>query len=255
MHPPDNLLPTVDGPATFRSTHWSVVRAAGRTGSPAAHAALEQLCRAYWYPLYAFARRRGHDAEEAKDLTQGFFESLLARNDLAGLAPEQGRFRSFLLAALGHYLANECRRGQRQKRGGGQTVISLDAVPAEERYRLEPVAPDSPEELYDRRWAWTVMDQARQRLAAEHARAGKTDLFSLLEPFLTSSRDAPERAEIAARFGISLNAVDVAIHRLRKRYGELLREEIAQTVSRPEEVEAEIRALIHAVAQDPAAPD
>lgn len=244
MHQPDNLLPAVDGPAAFRSTHWSVVLAAGRDGSPAAGTALEQLCRAYWYPLYAFVRRRGHDAEEAKDLTQGFFESLLARNDLAGLAPEKGRFRSFLLAALGHYQANEWRRGQRQKRGGGQTVISLDAVPAEERYRLEPVAPDNPEELYDRRWAWTVMDQARQRLAAEHARAGKADLFGLLEPFLTADRDAPARADIAVRFGISMGAVDVALHRLRRRYGEIIRELIADTIADPAEVDAEIRHLM-----------
>jgi RNA polymerase sigma-70 factor (ECF subfamily) len=210
--------------------------------SKAASAALEQLCRAYWYPLYAFVRRRGHDAEEAKDLTQGFFASLLALG-LAGRAPEQGRFRSFLLAALGHYLANEWRRGQRQKRGGGQTVIALDALPAEERCRLEPPAPENPEQLYERRWAWTVMDQARQRLAAEHARAGKAELFGLLEPFLTGGRAAPARAALAARLGISAGAVDVAVHRLRRRYGELLRERIADTVADPAEVDAEIRHL------------
>lgn len=243
MHPSDNLLPAVGGPARFLSTHWSVVRTAGHGGSSAAREALEQLCRTYWYPLYAFVRRRGYDSEEAKDLTQGFFESLLARNDLAGLAPEKGRFRSFLLAALGHYLANEWRRGQRQKRGGGQSVMSLDGLPAEERYRLEPVAPDDPEQLYDRRWAWTVMDQARQRLATEHARAGKGDLFSLLEPFLTGGCDTPARDDIAARFGISAGAVDVALHRLRRRYGEIIRELIADTVTAPEDVDAEIRHL------------
>lgn len=239
----DHLLSALQGPGAFRTTHWSVVLEAGRAGSPAAQEALERLCRTYWYPLYAYVRRRGHAPEAAKDLTQGFFADLLERRDLAKVGPERGRFRSFMLAALGHYLANQWRSGQRQKRGGGQTVLALDAVPAEERYRLEPVAPDDPERLYDRRWAWTVMDQARQRLAAEHARAGKSDLFGLLEPLLTGSPAAPARAAIAARFGISVGAVDVALHRLRRRYGEIIRELIAETVADPTEVDAEIRHL------------
>ena len=254
MRPSDHLLPALEGSATFRTTHWSVVLEAGRADSPAARAALERLCRAYWYPLYAYARRRGYPPEEAKDLTQGFFADLLERRDLTTVTPEQGRFRSFLLAALNHYLANEWDRTQARKRGGGQPALSLDDESAEDRYRLEPADPATPETLFERRWAQTVVTRAVERLQAEYTQAEKGGLFEELQGFLSDPK-AAARAEIAARHSISLNAVDVAIHRLRKRYGELLREEIAQTVSRPEEVEAEIRALIRAVAQDPATPD
>ncbi|MBM3880458.1 MAG: sigma-70 family RNA polymerase sigma factor [Verrucomicrobia bacterium] len=217
---------------------------AGRAATPAAQAALERLCRAYWYPLYAYVRRRGYSAEDAQDLTQGCFESLLRRNDLAEVTPEKGRFRSFLIAALGHYVANEWRRSQRQKRGGGQPVISFAALPAEERYLLEPAARETPDRLYDRRWALTVMDQAIARLDGDYARTGKTEVFELLKPFLTGGRGEKSRAEVAAGLGISVGAVDVALHRLRRRYGEIIREIIAETVARPEDVDEEIRHLM-----------
>ncbi|MCZ7638590.1 MAG: sigma-70 family RNA polymerase sigma factor [Verrucomicrobia bacterium] len=243
-----DLLPALQGPAGFRTTHWSVVLAAGRTGSTIAHEALEHLCRDYWYPLYADVRRRGYPPEEAKDLTQGFFASLLRREDLARVGPEKGRFRTFLLTALDHYLANERDRTRAQKRGGGRPALSLDDETAENRYRHEPADPLTPATLFERRWAATVLERVTERLRGEYAAAEKGDLFDELEGFLTEKK-ARARAEIAARHGVGINAVDVAIHRLRKRYRALLREEIARTVSRPEEVEEEIRALIHALGQ------
>lgn len=244
----DQLLSALQGAAGFRSTHWSVVLAAGRAGAPAAQEALEQLCRTYWYPLYAYVRRRGNPPEEAKDLTQGFFADLLERHDLASVAPEQGRFRSFLLTALNHYLANQWDRTRARKRGGGKAALSLDDEVAEDRYRLESADLTTPEILYERRWAQTLLEQAIESLRIEYTRAEKGGVFEELRGFLADPK-AASRAEIAARHGIGLNAVDVAIHRLRRRYGELVREEIARTVSRPEDIEEEIRALIGAVAQ------
>ncbi len=233
-----------NGGGGFRTTHWSVVIEAGRGDSPAAGEALERLCQAYWYPLYAYARRRGCPPEDAEDLTQGFFASLLRREDLANVRPEKGRFRSFLLAAIGNYLANERRHGQRQKRGGGQAVVSFDAMSAEERYRFEPIAPQDPERLFDRRWAWTVMDHAFDRLREDYARTGRSDLFELLKPALGGEGSGALRAGLAARLGLSVGAVDVALHRFRRRYGEFIRQIIAGTVSSPEEEDAEIRHLM-----------
>ncbi len=243
MPQPDSLLSALQGPVAFRTTRWSlIVRATGAEERQSTEA-LEQLCRVYWYPLYAYVRRRGHTPEDAQDLTQGFFESLLRRQDLAHVTPERGRFRTFLLAALGHYLANEWRRGQRQKRGGGQTVVSFDALPAEERYRVEPAAPEDPERLFDRRWAWTVMDQALERLRDDYTRTDRVDLFDLLKPALALEGGGSSREDLAARLGISVGAVDVALCRLRRRYGEFIRAVIADTVSDPEAVDAEIRHL------------
>jgi RNA polymerase sigma factor (sigma-70 family) len=240
----DHLLSALQGPAAFRTTRWSlIVRATGAEDRQSTEA-LEQLCRTYWYPLYAYVRRRGYTADDAQDLTQGFFESLLQRQDLGAVAPEKGRFRTFLLSALGHYLANEWRRGQRQKRGGGQAVVSFDALPAEERLRLEPTTSETPERRYDRQWAWTVMDQAMSRLGAGYARTGKADLFEVLKPLLSPEQGGASRTEIATRLGISVGAVDVALLRLRRRYGEILRELIADTVSTEDEVDAEIRHLM-----------
>lgn len=219
------------------------MREAGRGGDRRAAEALEQLCRSYWYPLYAYARRRGHSSEDAQDLTQGFLESLLRREDLAGVTPGKGRFRTFLLTALGHYLANEWRRGQRQKRGGGGAVISFDALSTEERYRLEPAAPEDPERLFNRRWAWTVMNEALERLRDDYTRTDRADLFDLFQPALALEGGGPSREEFATRLGISVGAVDVALHRFRRRYGECIRAIIADTVSSPGEVDAEIRHL------------
>jgi RNA polymerase sigma-70 factor (ECF subfamily) len=241
------VIATQPGPGTpagFPDTHWSVVLAAARQAdSPQTHAAWETLCRAYWPPLYAFIRRRGHSPEEAQDLTQEFFARLLQRHDLATTSPDKGRFRSFLLAVLKHFLANEWHRAQCQKRGGGQVTFSLDAEPAEARYQMDLADTATPESVFERHWAFAVLDQTMDRLCAEYARAGKGDLFALLKETLSGEKRATPRAELAARCGLSVGAVDVAVHRLRRRYGELLRDEIAQTVSQPGEVEDEIRHL------------
>jgi RNA polymerase sigma-70 factor (ECF subfamily) len=204
---------------------------------------LETLCQAYWPPIYAFIRRGGHDHEEAQDLTQEFFARLLQRNDLATVSPEKGRFRSFLLAAIQHFLVNAWHRDQAQKRGGGHATLSLDAEPAELRSQVELVETATPESLFERQWAFTVLRQTMTRVREEYARAGKGALFDLLSETLAGERRSTPRAELAARCGLSVGAVDVAVHRLRRRFGELLREVIAHTVSHPGEVDDEIRHL------------
>lgn len=229
--------------ACFQDTHWSVVLAAGRSDSPRATAALETLCRAYWPPLYAFVRRRGYSPEEAQDLTQEFFARLLQRNDLATVSPEKGRFRSFLLTVLKHFLVNEWHRGRCQKRGGGQVAMALDALPVEARCQIEGMETVTPETVFERHWAFTVLDRTLARLREEYARTGRSDLFDLLIQTLPGQERTVPRAELAGRCGISIGAVDVAVHRLRRRYGELLREEIAHTVSDPGEIDDEIRHL------------
>ncbi len=232
-----------DTHASFPPTHWSVVLAAGHAGAPQSTAALERLCRAYWPPLYAFVRRRGHNPEEAQDLTQEFFARFLKRNDLVTSSPEKGRFRSFLLAAMKHFLANEWHRGQCRKRGGGQVLVSLDAEPAEARYQVEIAETATPESAFERHWAFTVLDQTMGRLREEYAAAGRREIFDLLKETLSGEKRATPRAELAATCGVSVGTVDVAVHRLRRRYGELLREEIARTVEQPNDVADEIRHL------------
>jgi len=234
------------GAATFGTTHWSVVLAAGQNDREKAHEALEQLCAAYWYPLYVFARRQGYDAAQSEDLTQEFFARLLQRNDLAEVGPERGRFRSFLLASFKHLLANEYHRQQTEKRGGLATLVSLDREQLETRYRLEPADAVTPETLFERRWALTVLERALDRVREEYVVSEKADLFEELREFLSNQKSVPHAA-IAAKYGISVGAVGVTIHRLRKRYAEVLREEISHTVSIPEEIEDEIRHLIAVV--------
>jgi len=235
-----------DCAAKFRTTRWSVVLSAGQNNGQKAHDALEQLCAAYWYPLYIFARRQGYDATETEDLTQEFFARLLARNDLAGVRPERGRFRSFLLASFKHLMANEYHRQQMQKRGGAVTIISMEHEDLETRYKLEPAEPATSETLFERRWALTVLERAVQRIREEYAAAEKADLFEELKEFLCDQKALPHAA-IASKYGISLGAVGVTIHRLRKRYAEVLREEISHTVRAPEEIDDEIRHLIAVV--------
>lgn len=232
--------------AAFGTTHWSVVLAAGQSDQEQAIEALQQLCSAYWYPLYAFARRLGHGAAESEDLTQEFFARLLQRNDVAHVSPERGRFRSFLLASFKHLLSNEHQRQRTQKRGGGVTTVSLEGEDPEARYDLESADPATPETLFERRWALTVLDRAVARVRQEYAASEKEDLFEELKEFLSSQKARPH-AEIAARYGISVGAVGVCIHRLRKRYAEVLREEVLHTVGTAEEIETEIRHLITAV--------
>ena len=228
----------------FATTHWSVVLAAGETASPQAAQALEKLCRAYWYPLYAYLRRRGYGEQDAQDLTQGFFARLLERNDLEAVGRQKGKFRSFLLAALNHFLSDEWDRERAQKRGGGQTFISLDDQTAEERYRLEPADELNPEKIYERRWALTLLEQVLRQLEAEFAATGKRQLFEQLKVFLLEDKGVGSYADTAARLEMTEGALRVAVHRLRQRYGELFRDEIAHTVARPEEIEEEVRHLL-----------
>ena len=229
--------------AVFGTTHWSVVLTAGRGEEEARDVALEKLCRAYWYPLYAYARRCGHAHAEAQDLTQGLFERLLSRGALAEVAPERGRFRSFLLACFNHHAADERDRALRMKRGGMREFVSLDAVDAEDRYRHEPIDRLDPEKLFERRWALTALEHVLHRLKTELTTAGKEALFEHLQAFVASDGGTVGQAEIAASPGMTENAVAVAVHRLRRRYRELLRKEIAQTVADPAEVDEEMRHL------------
>ena len=235
--------------AAFVTTHWSVVLAASQGASPQADEAMAKLCADYWYPVYAYLRRRGYGLEEAQDLTQEFFARLIERNYLAHLKREGGKFRSFLLTALNHFLANQWDQAQTQKRGGGRKILSLDEVDAEGRYLLEPVDNVTPEILFERRWALAVLDHVLERLRQEYAVSERADLFKQLQGFLSGNRQGPSYAEVAAAHHISEGAVKMAVHRLRKRYGELLREEIAGTVGSQQEVDEEIQYLLTAVSR------
>ena len=227
----------------FRTTHWSVVLEAGGAGA-SARSALETLCRNYWYPLYVFVRRRGYDTHQAQDLTQEFFARLLASESLKTAQPERGRFRTFLLGALKNFLANDWRDARRLKRGGGAEFLSWDALDSERRYALEPTDGEAPETLFDRRWAQAVVTAALERLEAEMRREGTGERCVALKSFLQGGGDAESYAATGERLGLSVPATKSAIFRMRRRYGELIREEIAQTVGSPEEVEAEIQHLI-----------
>jgi RNA polymerase sigma factor (sigma-70 family) len=229
---------------SFHTTHWSVVRVAGHFSDPGAATALEKLCRSYWYPLYAFVRRQGYSSSDAEDLTQGFFAWLLESKHLAVAEQERGRFRSFLLCRLKHYLSDEWKKASAQKRGGGQHLVSLDAALAEERYDLEPATELSPELIFDRRWALTVMEQTVMRLRAEYLASDREELFENLKQFQSGEETDRSYAQVAERLGLSESAVKSAIYRLRQRHRDLLRDEIAQTVATPAEVDAEIRYLV-----------
>jgi len=224
------------------------VLAAGRSDSTHARTALEKLCRTYWQPIYAFVRRQGHSPHDAQDLTQEFFAQLLERRSLADVDRAKGRFRSFLLASLKHFLANEWDKARAQKRGGGQVLIPIDAQSAESACGVDPADQMTADKVFDRRWALSVLDHALLRLREEHIREGKQDLFDQLKVTLTEASRSVRYAEIAAQLGMSEGAVKVAVHRLRQRYRELLRAEIADTVATPAEVEEEIRALFAALA-------
>ena len=237
------------GPRVFATTHWSVVLAAGQGDSAPAQRALETLCRAYWYPIYVYVRRKGHGPDEAQDLTQEFFSQLIAKEHLLLADREKGKFRTFLLAMLDYFLAREWRRAHRQKRGGQFVFISLDQQLPEERYCLEPTDTDTPEKKFQRHWALTVLEQAMNALERECQSNGKRALFWETKELLSSERDAPAYAEIAQRLHMGEGATRMAVHRLRRRYGELLRYEIAQTVSRPEEIEDEMRYLLSVLSE------
>ena len=230
------------GPASFATTHWSLVSQA-RGDSPQAQAALEVLCGRYWYPIYAFLRRRGSGPENASDLTQDFFATLLEKEYLEDADRQRGRFRTFLLTAVSRFAAKAHERDQAQKRGGGRQRISLDIAEGESRYQHEPADNWTPEKIFARRWALTILDAALARLRKDHQESGRTALFEALKVYLTGDSGAPPLAEVARRLSMTEGAVKVAVHRLRERYRQALREEIGQTVAEPADVEDELKAL------------
>ena len=231
------------GAAAFMTTHWSVVLEA-QGESLAAHEALEKLCRTYWRPIFAFLRRQGLPPEQAEDITQGFFAELLERRSLDAVRKEKGRLRSYLLGALKYFLADERRRAMAVKRGKGQRLISLDELCAEEQIDREPADPVTAEMIYERRWALTVLERVLSRLKDEYRVAGNAALFESLKQLLPDEPGSPSQAEIAARLGMTENAIRQAFYRFRQRYQSVLREEIANTVATPGDIEDELRHLI-----------
>ncbi|MEK7782206.1 MAG: sigma factor [Verrucomicrobiota bacterium] len=230
----------------FATTHWTVVLAAGQRHTPQSDHALEELCRTYWFPLYAYVRRRGYAKADAEDLVQAFFARFLAKNYLAGLSEERGRFRAFLLAALKNFLTNEWKKSQRLKRGGGERMLSLDWESADTKFQVAATNEPNPEQVFDREWALALLAKVIERLQAECAAEGKAQLFEQLKVFLTAGKGEAAHAEVARGLGMEEGAVRVAVHRLRKRYRVLLREEITQTLSDPAMVDEEMRALFGA---------
>jgi RNA polymerase sigma factor (sigma-70 family) len=235
-----------NGAVAFTTTHWSVVLEA-QGDSPAAREALEKLCRTYWRPIYSFLLRQGVGQEEAEDLTQGFFALLLERGDFSTVRKEKGRLRSYLLASVKNFLADERRRAMAIKRGKGERLIPLEALRADEWMDLEPADPLTADRIYERRWAATVLDHALNLLKDEYAAAANAALFDSLTQLLPDEPGAPSRADIAAQFGMTENAVTQAFHRFRQRYQSLLRQEIAHTVATPGDIEDELRHLIAVV--------
>ena len=235
--------------ASFATTHWSVVLTARDGQESEAHDALSRLCEVYWYPLYVYLRRRGFSPPDAEDLTQSFLAYLLGKDFLARVGPENGKFRSFLLASLNHFVSDHLDKEQRQKRGGDKQILSLDAANAEARYGLEPVEEVDPQRIFERRWALTVVETALQRLAAETASAGKGALYDRLKPALIGDSISTTYSELGGLLGLSEGAVKVAVHRLRQRFRELFRQEIAQTVSQASEIEEEIRFLFQVLSR------
>lgn len=243
----ESPLTFVRGNTQFTTTHWSVVLTAGRQDSPQATEALERLCRSYWYPLYVYVRRSGFGFEDAQDLTQEFLLHLLERGSMATVAREKGRFRSFLLAALKYFLANERDRRRTQKRGGDLQRIAWDALTAEQRYNLEPVDQSDAHKLYDRRWAMTLLDRVINRMEQEHQTSGKEKLFAQLHDCLLGDPEGAAYEAVAQRLGMSAGAIKTSVHRMRRRFQELIRKEVAQTVATPSEVEDELRYLCSAM--------
>ena len=225
-----------------------MVLTAGRNDTGRAQAALETLCRTYWYPLYAYVRRRGQSPENAQDLTQAFFARLLERNWVGQADRQKGRFRSFLLSAMNHFLSDEWDKARAQKRGGGQTPVPLQFDTAETRYGHEPADQVTPEQNFERRWALTLLDEVLRRLRSEYEQDGRAELFAALHPCLIGDRTAQPYAELAKKLGVSEGTVKAAVHRLRQRYRHLLRDEIAQTVAEPGEVDEELHHLFAVLA-------
>ena len=228
----------------FVTTHWSVVLTAGGGDSAGARDALSKLCQTYWYPLYAYVRRRNFSPSDAEDLTQEFFARFLEQRWVADADREKGRFRTFLLSAMNHFLANEWHKARAQKRGGGVPLLPLEFDTAETRYSHEPADSVTPEQHFERRWALALLEAVTSRLRAEYEREGKGELFAALHPCLVGDRTTQPYEELARKLGISEGTVKSAVHRLRQRYRQLLRDEIAQTVATPTEVDEELRHLV-----------
>jgi len=247
-HEPENP----DAPrarAAFRTTRWSVVAAAGGKDSGAARQALAVLCESYWYPVYVFVRSTGHAAPEAEDLTQGFFARLLEKRDLRSADPARGRFRFFLLGSVRHFVANAEARERAVKRGGGRAPLSIDFHDADRRYRMDVVDPTNPEKLFLRNWAVALVARATERLAEEYGARGKRSVFERLRPMLAGESPAGSRRELAERLGTTENALNVAVHRLRREFRRALRDEVAETLSDPAEAENELRTLMAALSE------
>jgi RNA polymerase sigma factor (sigma-70 family) len=236
-------------PRRFATTRWSLVAAAGGANPIESREACAALCSAYWYPLYAFVRRSGHSAADAEDLTQAFFARLLERNDLATADRDRGKFRSFLLSAIKHFLSNERDRRMAQKRGGGRQPLALDFASGETRYQNEPAHELTPEKLFEQKWALALLEQVLGQLRQQYVEAGKGALFDNLKGCLATTRQEVGYGELAATLGMTEGAVAVAVHRLRQRYRDLLRRQITETVSTPEAVEDEIHDLFGAFGQ------
>jgi RNA polymerase sigma factor (sigma-70 family) len=236
-------------PRIFATTQWSLVMAAGKQSSELSHPALEKLCAVYWYPIYVYVRRRGYGPEDAQDLTQEFFAQLIEKEHLRLADSNKGRFRSFLLATLNFFLAREWSRAHRQKRGGHYKFISLDEQMAEERFQFEPPDGDSPERNYQRQWALTVLKEALKTLERECVETGKGNLFREVKQLLSGKCEGESYATICQRLSMTESAVRVAVHRLRQRYGQLLRAEVSQTLGSNEEVEEELRCLMRALSE------
>ena len=246
-----HATPEASGPRNpvFVTTHWSVVLAAGRCDTPRAQHALEALCQTYWYPLYAYARRRGNAPDDAADLTQEFFARLLEHNWVGKADRSKGRFRSFLLMAMNRFLINEWAKAKTQKRGGQIRLVPLMVETAETRYAREPADTATPERRYEKQWALTLLETVLDRLGEEYTQQGKTAWFEALQPCLAGSRETQPYAALGEALGMSENAVKVAVSRLRQRYRERLKEEIANTVAAPEDVDEELRHLFRVLAQ------
>jgi RNA polymerase sigma-70 factor (ECF subfamily) len=228
----------------FATTQWSLVLAAGDRGTTGADEALASLCSLYWYPIFAFVRRQGHGADEAQDLTQGFFTRLIEKGDLGDADRSRGRFRSFLLAACQHFLSNERDREQALKRGGGRVPLSIDVAAAEGRYERAFAHSETPEHLYDRQWSLALLTAVLDSLREEYVAAGNERLFDRLKGFLTADENAGTHAGAAVDLGMTTGAVKVAVHRLRRRYREALRQRVADTLASPDEIDDEIRHLL-----------
>jgi len=231
-------------PRWFATTHWSVVLAGRQTNTPQSAEALEKLCRTYWYPLYVYVRRQGNNPEDAEDLTQKFFAHLLDKNSLAKADRDRGKFRTFLLGSLKNFLVNEWKRAGRLKRGGDLAFLSFDANEAEERYVGEPMDESNPDSAYERRWAVALIEQVLAVLRQEYAAPDKARRFEELKGFIWGEKSPASLAEIGGRLNLTEGTVKVALHRLKKRFRELLRAEVAHTVARPEDIDGELRHLI-----------